>query len=151
MPRLANARMEAFAFALSQGRTQGAAYEEAGYQPNDGAASRLAKNVKVRGRIHEIHQVFAAAAIVTVEQVTRHLIDLALTSAARAHLDGAAAISAARGCWETIARINGLLSDKATLTVNMRLEDMSDAQLLAIAARGLLPAPEAEGDPAQPH
>lgn len=54
MPLLDNPRQERFAQCLAKGKTQADAYEEAGYRPNDGGASRLAGNVKVKTRVAEL-------------------------------------------------------------------------------------------------
>lgn len=54
MPALRNAKHEAFAKALSSGKTADDAYVEAGYAFNRGNAARLKANESVRKRVEEI-------------------------------------------------------------------------------------------------
>lgn len=56
MSALDNPRHEEFAYLLSKGMKQGAAYQQAGYQANPGAASRLAQSKEVVERITELKQ-----------------------------------------------------------------------------------------------
>jgi phage terminase small subunit len=54
MPVLKNARHEKFAQALAKGSTADDAYENAGFKPDRGHASRLAANGNVQARVGEI-------------------------------------------------------------------------------------------------
>lgn len=64
-----NPRHERYAQGLAAGLTQLAAYEKAGYSPNAGSASTLAKNPKIKARVTELLELAADEAIVTAEQV----------------------------------------------------------------------------------
>ncbi len=54
MPVLKNARHESFAQNLAKGMSATAAYEKAGYKPNDGSAGRLHRNAQVKRRVAEL-------------------------------------------------------------------------------------------------
>lgn len=54
MPVLRNAKHEAFAQALAQGKTADEAYAQAGYKPNRGNATRMKANESIVKRIGEI-------------------------------------------------------------------------------------------------
>lgn len=54
MPVLKNAKHEAFAQAMANGRTAADAYVAAGFNPSRSAASRLSTNVNIKRRIDEI-------------------------------------------------------------------------------------------------
>ncbi|WP_292572072.1 hypothetical protein [Mesorhizobium sp.] len=73
MPSLKNPRHEAFARALAKGKTQAEAYGEAGYQPSEPHASRLASNGKVVARVKELLGRAAERAVVSIETIARQL------------------------------------------------------------------------------
>lgn len=54
MPTLTNVRHERFAQELAKGEPASRAYQTAGYRPDDGAASRLSGNIRVRQRVAEL-------------------------------------------------------------------------------------------------
>ena len=54
MPKLQNPRHEAFAAALAEGASQDEAYEDAGFSPGNGHASRLAGLQGVAERVAEL-------------------------------------------------------------------------------------------------
>ena len=54
MAILKNARHERFAQNLAKGMSATAAYEKAGYKPNDQNAARLTRNDEVRSRVAEL-------------------------------------------------------------------------------------------------
>lgn len=54
MPVLSNPRHELFAQELARGKSATEAYELAGYEPNDGNASRLKGNERISARVDEI-------------------------------------------------------------------------------------------------
>lgn len=70
---LNNPRHELYAQGLAAGLEQLVAYERAGYKPNAGSASTLAKNPKVRARRDELLQLAADEAIVSAESVLLEL------------------------------------------------------------------------------
>lgn len=68
---LANARQELFAQLVAEGKPASTAYAEAGYKPNDSAASRLCGNVKVRDRIDHLLARAARRVEFTLEDAAR--------------------------------------------------------------------------------
>ena len=77
MPVLANSRHERFARLLASGKTATAAYVEAGYKPDDGAASRLSGKVKIR--VAELLAFAGERVEVTKARVIRELALLAFS------------------------------------------------------------------------
>ncbi len=75
MPLLGNAKHERFAQLLAKGKTATAAYVEAGYKDDDGAASRLSG--KVRERVNELLARSADRVEVTKARVIRELARIA--------------------------------------------------------------------------
>lgn len=63
MPVLPNARHEAFAKALAQGKTADDAYEIAGFRQNRGNATRLKANESIRARVAELAEKAAEKAL----------------------------------------------------------------------------------------
>lgn len=73
MATLQNPKYELFAQALAKGATQEKAYEEAGYKPDRGAASRLSTNIIIRCRVAEIQAGTAAIAEITIGDLVDQL------------------------------------------------------------------------------
>lgn len=73
MPVLSNPRHERFAQALALGKPASEAYVLAGYEANDGNASRLNGNEKVKSRVTEIMQAAAARVEITASRVLDEL------------------------------------------------------------------------------
>jgi len=73
MPVLKNARHEKFAQALAKGKTADEAYQEAGFKPNRGNATRLKANESISSRVDEIVGRSAEKAEATVERVLKEL------------------------------------------------------------------------------
>jgi hypothetical protein len=85
MPSLNNPKHEAFAYHLAKGMKQKTAYTQAGYEPNDSAASRLATSPVVKTRIEELkveiyHKINDAMDAPNVENY-QSLKDMGLTMA----------------------------------------------------------------------
>jgi phage terminase small subunit len=84
MPILFNAKHEAFARAIVEGKSGGAAYRAVGYKAKDAAAdanaSRLLRNAKVSARIAELKGEAAQATIVTAARVLDELAKLAFAN-----------------------------------------------------------------------
>jgi hypothetical protein len=110
MPVLANARHERFAQELAKGATQIAAYETAGFKPNQGHAARLASNGMVAARIAELKGAAAERAIVTIYDIADQL-DEDRQFAREMEVPGAA-ITATMGK----AKVLGLLVDRTEVT-----------------------------------
>src|SRR4051812_24033431 len=77
MPVLKNARWERFAQELAKGKSQTEAYALAGYTGDRTAASRLATNVNILGRVTELKKRGAERAELSIETVTRRLVGIA--------------------------------------------------------------------------
>ena len=84
MPILQNARHEAFARAIVEGKSARAAYRAAGYQAKDAAvdaaASRLLRNAKVAARTAELKGDAARASTITAARVLDELAKLAFSN-----------------------------------------------------------------------
>jgi phage terminase small subunit len=84
MPALRNARHEAFARAIVEGKSGRAAYCAAGYRAKNAAAdanaSRLLRNAKVAARILELKGAAALASTVTAARVLDELAKLAFAN-----------------------------------------------------------------------
>ena len=84
MPILQNARHEAFARAIIEGKSARAAYRAAGYQAKDAAvdaaASRLLRNAKVAARTAELKGDAARASTITAARVLDELAKLAFSN-----------------------------------------------------------------------
>src|SRR6516164_4924171 len=92
MPILSNPRHEKFAQALAEGRPASAAYEEAGYSPNDGNAVRLKGNEKIKSRVAELQGQGAERAVVTLQSLIAEADEIQTKALAKGHYS--AAISA---------------------------------------------------------
>ena len=73
MPVLSNPKYEIFAQELAKGTPASQAYVIAGYSKNDGNASRLNGNEKVRARVAELLAASAERAGVTIDRITAEL------------------------------------------------------------------------------
>jgi phage terminase small subunit len=113
MPALSNQKQERFAQLIAQGRTATEAYVEAGYVANDGNAARMKGNDRVSARVSEIQTAAARRAEITVEGLTRELLDILVKAKAE---DSAGHLNAARQSVMDIAKLNGLVIDKAEST-----------------------------------
>lgn len=80
MPALKNAKHEAFAVAIFEGKTQRAAYELAGYQKRDCNASRLKSSDKVKNRIAELHKEVADLACIDRSRVVAEYAKVAFAN-----------------------------------------------------------------------
>lgn len=103
---LKNGKHEKFAQALAKGTAQGPAYAEAGYKRDDGAASRLSKNIKVQARVAELQSRAAEKVEFTIADMARQLDED--REFARECETPAAAVAASMGK----AKVLGFLKDK---------------------------------------
>ena len=76
MAPLRNAKHEAFACALAEGKSMSEAYEAAGYKSSRPHASRLATNGNIRGRVAELQDAVATETQVTVESLINEAADI---------------------------------------------------------------------------
>lgn len=109
MPALSNPKHERFAQALAKGETAVAAYEQAGYKPDRGAASRLSANVSIERRVAEILDRAAERTEITVAGITNRLLKIAAKAEEK---DDASMLSVARASLMDAAKLNGLVIEK---------------------------------------
>jgi phage terminase small subunit len=83
MPILPNPRHERFAQALAEGKPACAAYEEAGYRPNDGNAVRMKGNENIKMRVTELQGEGAERAVVTLEGLIADASDIQIKALAK--------------------------------------------------------------------
>lgn len=76
MPVLANAKHERMAQGLAQGKSATEAHHSAGYQRNDGNASKLAGRADLQARVKEITGEAAAKVGIGIQQVFDELVKL---------------------------------------------------------------------------
>jgi hypothetical protein len=138
MPVLSNPKHEAFAQGLAKGKTQADAYQDAGYKGDKTAASRLSTNVNIIARRAELQAKVAAKTGRTVEDIVKALDED--RELARQNGQVAAAITASMG----IAKLLGMLVDKAQIDVHHHYDDMSeeelDRELEQVLAEGIVTA-----------
>jgi hypothetical protein len=89
MPILPNPRHERFARALVEGKSASAAYEEAGYRPNDGNAIRMKGNDRIMQRVAELQEQGAERSVVTLESLITEAGDIQARALAKGHYSAA--------------------------------------------------------------
>lgn len=122
MPALDNPKHERFAQELAKGKSQADAYADAGYSPSEPHASRLASNGKVASRVREIQDRAAVRTEITVAGITANLLRIASKAEG---VEGAPGLAVARAAQMDIAKLNGLVIDKAA-NANVSLEELLD-------------------------
>lgn len=110
MPTISNAKHERFAQELAKGKTADEAYQEAGYKPDRGNASRLTANDSIRARVAEILGKAAIRAELTVAGITDKLLAIAEKAEKS---NEAPMLSVARASYMDAAKINGLIVDRS--------------------------------------
>lgn len=106
MPTLENPRRELFAQALARGKTQAAAYAEAGYAGGKDGASKLAQQPSVKARVAELLQRTAPGGPVNIALVVDDLLRVARKSEA---LDTTAGLSGARAALVAAVKMSALV------------------------------------------
>lgn len=102
-----NARQEAFARNLVKGKTQDAAYREAGYSPNRFNASRLLNtNENVKRRVQELQAKMETRTIVTSDSLIAELEESRQLAAALGQVSAAVAATMGK------AKIRGLIVNR---------------------------------------
>jgi phage terminase small subunit len=76
MATLLNQRHEKFAQSLAEGKSATEAYEAAGYTPNDGNATRLKGNERIRARVAELQERGAAQVAITLQGLIEEATDI---------------------------------------------------------------------------
>jgi hypothetical protein len=97
VPNLKIPKHELFAQGLASGAGVGAAYVGAGYKDSPAAASRLSKNVKVRGRVAQIQAKAEVQALLTLEEHMRELERLRDLATRNGQMSAAIAAEVKRG------------------------------------------------------
>jgi phage terminase small subunit len=110
MPILSNPRHEKFAQGLAQGKPAIIAYEQAGYKPDRGAASRLSAKVSIQARVAELQGKSAERAIVTLEGLIQEAGELQVAGLKLNQISAAVAALTAK------AKLAGLWVDKQEST-----------------------------------
>lgn len=123
MPALSNAKHERFVQLLAKGRTQEEAYREAGYRGDRTSASRLATKDNIQARLAEINEHIALRVEVSLASITEDLARIATQAEA---LKDSAGYSVARAAKMDIAKLHGLVIDKAKVETNNRTAIISD-------------------------
>lgn len=121
MAALTNPKHERFAQELAKGKSQAEAYAEAGYAPSEPNASRLTRNDKVAARVAEILERGALRAEVSIATLTQDLLRLRDKGEA---LRDAAGLSVARNSVMDIAKLNGLVIDKAQVDQSVQVTEI---------------------------
>jgi phage terminase small subunit len=123
MAALRNAKHERFAQELAKGRTQEEAYREAGYRGDRTTASRLATKDNIQARVLEISEHVALRVEVSLASITDDLARIAATAEA---MKDSAGLSVARAAKMDIAKLHGLVIDKARVESHNRTALISD-------------------------
>ncbi len=143
MPALKNAKHEKFAQEIAKGASQIDAYVAAGYVAHEGSASRLRSSAKVAARIAELQERTAKRTEVTAAGITERLMRIAdVLEAAGVQVgpDGRLAkassqhLSVARAALMDAAKLNGLVVDQSSLSVNLTSAQRS-ARIAELMAR----------------
>ena len=134
MPVLKNPKHERFAQELAKGKSGDSAYVTAGYTRNKDNASRLKATESVLSRIAEIQSRAAEKVGITIESLTEDLARIARKAEA---LDNGPGLNAARAAKMDIAKLNGLIIDRAEIGGPGDFARMNEGELEAFIAEGL--------------
>lgn len=115
---LENTRHELFAQGIVKGYSQAKSYEDAGYNLDEGNASRLTTHDKVQARIGWLKMAAAEKTIATVESLTSDLFQD--REQCRDMADSAAGFRASSQITMDIAKLNGLVIDKSQLDAKVK-------------------------------
>ena len=137
MPILQNARHEAFAIAVANGKSFTDAYVEAGFKPNGANASTLHKNTNIQLRIAEIQQEreritterYVAETDYTRDRLLGYLETARTIAEANANPVGVTQATVA------MARILGLIIDRREVGDAGAFDAMTDEELVREATK----------------
>ena len=110
MPALKNAKHELAAQGLAKGQSADEAYENAGFKPDRGNASRLTAKDSIRTRVAEILGKAAIRTEITVASITDRLLAIA---AKGEKANDAPLLAVARASLMDAAKLNGLVIEKS--------------------------------------
>ena len=127
MPALKNARHERFAQELAKGATADAAYQEAGFSPNRGNATRLKANESVLARVEELKEKAAERTVITIESLTDRLNKIAEKGEAK---DEAPMLQVARAAIMDICKLNGWVVDRSKVAFDLSLLTLDELAVL---------------------
>ena len=148
MPALSNPKHEWFAQGLAKGKSADQAYQDAGYKPDRGHASRLASNGIIQNRVAELLGRVAEKAAVTIESLVAELDQVLALAIETKQLSGA--VSAIK----EKAVLLGLRVEKSERTNKNDVRQLTDAELsaeLAAIRSTLGRGRDEKGRPALPH
>jgi phage terminase small subunit len=109
-------RHERFAQELAKGFSASEAYVNAGYEQNDGNASRLKGNEKIKARVAELQARGAKRAEITIASLVEELEEARQAALMADTPQSSAAVTASMGK----AKLLGLVVDKTENTVTVR-------------------------------
>ena len=125
MPALSNPKHEWFAQGLAKGKSADQAYQDAGYRPDRGHASRLASNGIIQNRVAELLGRVAEKAAVTIESLVAELDQVLALAIETKQLSGA--VSAIK----EKAVLLGLRVEKSERTNKNDVRQLTDDELSA--------------------
>jgi hypothetical protein len=119
MPPLNNARHEAFARALFEGKSADEAFVTAGYKKNRGNASRLKANESVSRRLAELQAQAAKSAKITIESICEELSEATAVAKSKGQAQAMVSASALR------AKLAGLMVEKVEVGAPGDFDDLT--------------------------
>jgi phage terminase small subunit len=125
MSILENPKWELFAQALAKGETADQAYVTAGYKENRGNAARLKAKQNILNRVAEILEKAAVRTEITVQSLTEMYLDDRRMARALGQM------GVSKGAADSIAKLHGLMIDRAELKHVDEFENMDGQKLLA--------------------
>lgn len=126
MPVLKNARHEKFAQARAKGKTADDAYQDAGFKPHRGNASRLSANESILDRVAELQSKTVKKIEITVDSLAAELEEA--RSLALEEKQSSAAVSATMGK----AKLFGLGVENRRLSGTVQIVTITPKQLDAL-------------------
>jgi len=132
---LPNQRHERFVLGLLEGKTDGQAYEDAGYKPHTSNPSRMSGNERIRARLAFLQSEAADSAGIDRAWVLRELQVVYLASMERNDRGVCANPAAANRALELLGKDIGMFKDAAPVNVNVNLPGDESAFSERLAAR----------------
>ncbi len=133
---LKNTRHEKFVLGLLEGKTDGQAYVDAGYKPNDGNTVRMKGNERIQARLAFLQSQVAEEAVIDAAWVTKRLVEnveRAMQAVAVTDAEGNPTGvytyqgAVANKALELLGRNIGMFKDAAPVNLNVNLPtDQSD-------------------------
>jgi phage terminase small subunit len=121
---------ERFAKLVALGLARSVAYEKVGYKPDESHCSRLAKNGRVRARIDFLQRKAAEKTQVTLESMIEDALRIRDLAVAMGQMGPAV------GAMKELGILCGFRVEKREQTLKTSPDELSDAELRAIAALG---------------